>query len=137
MTSLTFDTPPAAQAARPGAGLKEGEHASVRLAWQFDAKTGLDRPFQHLVSYFGRDVIMALDQVVLESPVKAAARAAKVFQTYYIEQSKREQVQPNPDQIKSTMVHMANILRPAENVLDDEPLLPPQAVFSGFDRPRG
>lgn len=104
--------------------------APVELIWRFNASQGLDRPFHALVSRFGSDVLMDLDQIVLDSPIKAAIRATKVYQNYSSQMG-------GVTQTREVMQHIASVLKPNENLLDDEPLLPPEAVFYGFERPRG
>lgn len=91
---------------------------------------GLDKPFHGLITQFGDEVIMDLDQVVLETPLKAAVRATRVFQ-HYSSQIGRD------GETREVMTHLASALKPNANLLDDVALLPPEAVFHGFSRPRG
>ena len=100
------------------------------LAWSFNAMGGLDKPFHGLITQFGDEVIMDLDQVVLETPLKAAVRATRVFQ-HYSSQIGRD------GETREVMTHLASALKPNANLLDDVALLPPEAVFHGFSRPRG
>jgi hypothetical protein len=104
--------------------------APVALVWTFDAHKGLDKPFHGLISRFGDEVVMDLDQIVLDTPVRAAVRATRVYQHYSAQMGQA-------DQTREVMTHMASVLKPSENLLDDVALLPPEAVFTGFSRPRG
>lgn len=110
--------------------------APVHLVWSFDASSGLDKPFHGLISRFGDEIIMDLDQIVLDSPVRAAMRATKVYQQYSAQMHEVDHEQAK-EQVREVMVHMASVLKPKENVMDEDPLLPPEAVFEGFARPRG
>ena len=102
----------------------------VNLTWTFDARSGLDQPFHGLVTQFGARVIMELDQIVLDSPIKAAMRATRVFQHYSSQLGRA-------DETREVMATLAGALKPNANLLDEVALVPPEAVFGGFDRPRG
>lgn len=104
--------------------------APKQLAWRFDAHSGLDRPFHGLISQFGHDVIMDLDEIVLDPPLKAAVRATRVFQKYSAQIGREGET-------REVMAHLASAMKPNANVLDDVALVPPEAVFTGFSRPRG
>lgn len=129
--ALVFD-----RALAPPSGAQPGAASTppAKLIWSFNPSSGLDRPFHGLVSHFGHEVIMALDQIVLETPLKAAARATKVFQHFSAPVGRS-------DETRTVMSHLAAALKPAAHILDDVPLVPPEAVFHGFEpareRPRG
>jgi len=99
------------------------------LPWSFEASVGPDKPFHGLVSEFGADVIMDLDQVILETPVKAAVRATRVFQQYSSQIGR-------DNETRGVMAHLASAIKPNADLLDEVALLPPEAVFHGFSRPR-
>ena len=116
--------------AREEPAVKKPVQAPERLAWSFHARSGLDAPFHGLISHFGGDIIMDLDKVVLDTPIKAAIRATKIFQTYSIQVNRQ-------DETREVMLHLAQGIKVGEDELDDIALLPPEAVFHGFARPRG
>jgi len=100
--------------------------------WRFDAHAGCDTAFHRLVSRFGSDVIMELDDIVLDTPVQAAIRATKVFQ-HYNNQTGSEDVEADT---RDVMNALAQALKPNEHLLDELALVPPQAVFQGHSRPK-
>lgn len=97
--------------------------------WVFDPHRGLDTPFHDLISKFGHHVIMDLDYIVLEPPLKAAVHATRVFQ-HYSAQVGRD------GETRGVMEHFATALRPKADLLDDLGLVPEEAVFHGFRRPQ-
>jgi len=101
--------------------------------WVFDPHAGLDCAFHPLVSRFGSDVIMDLDEIVLDNPVQAAMRATRVFQHYH-EQAGNANVAEDTRDLMNTL---AEALRPNAHLLDEQALVPPEAVFQGFSRPKG
>jgi len=103
--------------------------APAWLPWSFEASSGPDKPFHGLVSEFGADVIMDLDQVILETPVKAAMRATRVFQQYSAQIGR-------DNETRGVMAHLASAIKPNADLLDEVALLPPEAVFHGFSRQR-
>jgi len=105
-----------------------GLHAPVPRVWTFDPAQNLDLPFHGLLSHFGIDLVMDLDQIVLDTPVRAAIRATHVYQDYSARLGQQ-------DQVRDVMRHLANTLKPALPTSDEHALVPPEAVFRG--RPRG
>jgi len=99
----------------------------VPRMWVFHPAQNLDLPFHGLLSHFGIDLIMDLDQIVLDTPRRAAVRATQVYQTYSARLGQQ-------DQVREVMMHLANTLKPTLADSDEHALLPPEAVFRG--RPR-
>lgn len=103
--------------------------APARMMWVFQPKTGLDAPFHDLISAFGGELIMALDDIVLDSPKQAAIRATKIFQEFSSRVGRQNEV-------RDVMQHIAIGIKSAPE-LDSDALMPEQSVFKGFSRPRG
>src|SRR5690554_970029 len=124
MTSPTF----AFAQSQPSIPARKVE-APVRMMWRFHARSGLDAPFHDLVSRFGDDIVMALDEIVLDTPIKAAIRATQVFQRYSAQIGRQ-------DEVRHVMAHLAHGIKSVDS-LDDIALVPPEAVFQGASRPKG
>jgi len=109
-----------------------GQHITP---WNFDAHAGLDRSFHALISRFGSEVTMALDEIVMDPPVQAAMRATKVFQHYHAQAGNENATTGTRD----LMAALAGALKPSAHLLDEQALVPPEAVFRGFGgrKPRG
>jgi len=101
--------------------------------WTFNARGGVDSAFHPLVSRFGSDVIMDLDEIVLDNPLQAAMHATKVFQ-HYQAQAGNENAATDT---RNLMNALAEALKPNAHLLDEQALVPPEAVFRGFSRPKG
>lgn len=108
---------------------KRSVGAPARMMWVFEPKVGLDAPFHDLISAFGGDIIMALDDIVLDSPKQAAIRATKVFQEFSERVGRQHEV-------RDVMKHIATGIKAAP-ALDDDALMPETSIFKGFARPRG
>lgn len=102
----------------------------VDLLWEFDPKKGIDAHFHHLVSVFGRDIVIELDDIVLDTPRRAAIKATQIY-NQYAEKIGRQ------DKTKAVMQIMADEIKENQVDPDSDALLPPDAVFKGFDRPKG
>jgi len=96
--------------------------------WHFDAHAGLDKSFHALISRFGSEVTMALDEIVMDAPVQAAMRATKVFQHYHAQAGNENAATGTRD----LMAALAGALKPYAHLLDEQALVPPEAVFRGF-----
>lgn len=114
----------AQEPARPAASVA----TPARMMWKFHSRSGLDAPFHDLVSRFGDEIIMELDEIVLDTPIKAAIRATKVFQRYSAQIGRQ-------DEVRHVMTHLAQGIKTVSD-LDELALVPPDAVFRGFSRPR-
>ena len=97
---------------------------SDALVWSFDPNTGLDRPFHDLVSQFGVEIIEELDSIVLDTPVRAAVRATKIYQSYAAQSGRDVDTD-------GVMRHFASTLKPVIAQADESPLVPEPAVYRG------
>jgi len=101
--------------------------------WQFDAKTGIDWPFHALTSFLGKELTLTLDDIVLDTPLRAAARATQIYQTFY--QACRSKLSDEKSRSLVGTRDVMNLLGQAmasqKEQLDDAALLPPQTVFKG------
>ena len=109
--------------------IQENPTESQVPVWSFDAKRNLDRPFHGLITDFGSDIIMDLDTVVNETPMSSPVYMTKVFRKF-AEQCGRGA------ETMSVMQKIAGVMGPRMNTLDDIAMVPPEAVFAGFARPR-
>lgn len=108
---------------------KRSVGAPARMMWVFEPKVGLDAPFHDLISAFGGELIMALDEIVLDSPKQGAIRATKIFQAFSARVGRQ-------DEVRDVMQHIATGIKSAPE-LDEQALMPEPSVFKGFARPRG
>lgn len=99
------------------------------LLWEFKPEQSMDYHFQALTAHFGKQVIMEMDEVVLDTPVQAAIRATKIYR-HYSAQIGQE------DKARQVMEDLAKEVKAIANVANNDALLPPEAVFQGFDRPK-
>lgn len=109
----------------PATSLVQSQALNGPQPWSFDATAGLDRPFHGLVTLFGNVIIEDLDNIVLDTPLKAAMRATKVFQ-HYSAQVGRD------GETREVMSTFATVMKSNVNILDDDALLTPEAVFHGL-----
>ena len=104
-------------------------HEGIEITWVFDAKKDLDQPFHGLITEFGSEVIMDLDRVVNETPVGSPVHAAKTFRTYSMRVGRE-------GELMGVMKQIAALMTPRLNIVDEVAMVPPEAVFAGFERPR-
>ena len=106
---------------------KGAEHWQVP-AWQFEARTSIDWPFHALTSFLGKELTLALDDIVLDNPLRAAARATQIYQSYCSKVS--EEISNDLIGTREVMSLLGQAMTTKMSELDDVALLPPQTVFS-------
>lgn len=99
--------------------------------WSFNAKSTIDQPYHDLTSYFGKELTAQLDEIVFDTPVRAGARATKLYQAYSQHFSRLNLQDAIAVSTREVMGLIANTISTQFNALDDQALVPPQAVFKG------
>jgi hypothetical protein len=97
--------------------------------WQFNPMGDIDMPFHNLIDSFGAQMIMELDEIVLLPPKKAAIYVTQIFQHYSTRLGRSEETHV-------VMSHIAEVIKPSINLLDDAALIPKESIFTGFEKNR-